>query len=313
MGRENIILPLRGDMDSNQKIIKIHFTYCMIISVSIITLIATFKWSDLSDFTKYLSNAATLTSLVLGLVAIFYSFVANDGLSKSLGNIANVSESVNQSKNQISEYVVLTKASTDVARENTESIQRFSQDITGTLSSLRSALDEIKNETANLNSSVTSIPDRFDKLESKVSQLGEKPNSSTASGAQSIHDDTVKRFLEVSSLTGNLFSYACVLANQKSKNISIADFCAATEIRLDSFLSGFMQCMHGINLIRRVEVEGEPRTYRIKFCNSYLIKNTREYFVRYINDNYSEGSDDNNLWTERLRKVDELFSEQSVS
>ena len=39
-----------------------------------------------------------MTSLVLALVAIFYSFIANDGLSKSLGNISAVANEVKESK-----------------------------------------------------------------------------------------------------------------------------------------------------------------------------------------------------------------------
>jgi len=69
-------------MDDKYEKIKIHFFYCILILVIAIIAIATDRWTAQKDFTAYLSNAATMTSLLLGLVAIFYSFISNDGLSK---------------------------------------------------------------------------------------------------------------------------------------------------------------------------------------------------------------------------------------
>ncbi|MDZ4057086.1 MAG: hypothetical protein U1D69_08985, partial [Polynucleobacter sp.] len=57
--------------------ISLHFKYCVLILGMIIIAVATDRWTARQDFTTLLSNAATMTSLVLALVAIFYSFISN--------------------------------------------------------------------------------------------------------------------------------------------------------------------------------------------------------------------------------------------
>ena len=61
-------------MEQSCEKLSLHFKYCGFIAVMVVVAIATERWSTSKDFTTYLSNAATMTSLLLGVVAIFYSF-----------------------------------------------------------------------------------------------------------------------------------------------------------------------------------------------------------------------------------------------
>ncbi len=118
-----------SNMTTENEKLRIHFAYCVAILLLAIVAIATDRWSTQAKFTEYLSNAATMTSLMLGLVAIFYSFIANDGLSKSLGNINHVSQAVDESKREISEYLALTRTALAAGERNNEVMSAVSAEV----------------------------------------------------------------------------------------------------------------------------------------------------------------------------------------
>jgi hypothetical protein len=110
-----------------------------------------------AKFTEYLSNAATITSLVLALVAIFYSFIANDGLSKSLGNISTVASEVKEARGQISDYLELAKEPGDTAKQRASLIRQVS-DVGSNLAALTGTLGAIKTQTDALHATIATLP-----------------------------------------------------------------------------------------------------------------------------------------------------------
>ena len=124
-------------MNNDAERIALHFKYCALILVMIIVAVATDRWTAQKDFTAYLSNAATMTSLVLGLVAIFYSFISNDSLSKSLGSITTVATEVRDAKAEISRYVDLSKQATGASADNAALLKDASESVGTSLSSLQ--------------------------------------------------------------------------------------------------------------------------------------------------------------------------------
>ena len=287
-------------MDDKYEKIKIHFFYCILILVIAIIAIATDRWTAQKDFTAYLSNAATMTSLLLGLVAIFYSFISNDGLSKSLGNIATVSDEVKQSKNEISQYLELTKSSTDTARANADSINRVSEHVTATLSTLQDALDAVKFQTETLNANVISLPARFDQLESSVNlatkSLEEKkavPLSSVAAKGElsgdGISDGVARRFLASSALVYNFLMYACVLSKQKNVSFSLNKFCMAINYSWNAPFAGFIACMASIGLVD-IDYDVSYPDFKMQGINSVLEAETESYIQNYLLDRYKNES-----------------------
>ncbi|APR34938.1 hypothetical protein BTO02_05325 [Paraburkholderia sp. SOS3] len=69
-----------------------------------------------------------------------------------------------------------------------------------------------------------------------------------------------------------------------------------------------MQCMYGINLIRRSEISGQPKTYNLTFCNKYLEDNSKKYIADYIEKRYADRVEDLEMWRLRLKKVEDMFS-----
>ena len=299
-------------MTNETEKLALHFKYCAFILIMVIIAIATDRWTAQKDFTTYLSNAATMTSLVLGLVAIFYSFISNDSLSKSLGSITTVSADVTAARDQVGQYLQLTKTATDASAANASLLHGASNDITTTLVSLEHTLKSIGDQNQTLQGLVASLPTRIDQLETKFGDvakaLGEKPQQPLAATSQTdISARAVERFLARATLSQNLLTYACVLAGKEKKELSIAAVCTAIALNQPSTLNGFMAGMHAMLLISRKLVVGQDKVYFVTTIHPEIDCQTREYFVNYLEENYKEQPIEKGEWLIKMKNIEALF------
>lgn len=306
-------------MDSNLDKLRLHFFYCVVILVLVIIAIATDRWTLQPKFTEFLSNAATMTSLVLGLVAIFYSFIANDGLSKSLGSIGTVSDEVKSSREQIVQQVALGAQTTQAAERSAALIESASSSIGANLSSLSATLTEIRTHTEFLHGSLGDLPSRLNQLETKVidatKSLGAKPNQAVVPpGNKSIDPAIALAFLNTSSLAANVLTYACVLANNTGKRLVLSDFCTAIDSKLENYLYGFLDCMDAVNLVDAKEDETAKRTYTVERVHESLSRTTRDYVMSFIDRHYKTLNPSvYERWKTAMENVDKLFLPEAPS
>jgi len=299
-------------MDSEKPRLVLHFFYCTVFLVFCLVLVATDRWTEKNNFTEYLTNAATMVSLVLGLVAIFYSFIANDGLSKSLGNISQVSSEVAQTKGEISEYLKLTREAVKAGEKSEETMRSVSSGVNATLSSLSAAMDAINTQTNKLHESMDALPTRFDKLETTIKEtnrkLGEKgvAPSTTPPKADKSAIGNVTRFLEISSLSANLFTYACVLAHRRERQLSIRNFCDAVGLDLTNYFNGFRACMHATDLIDSVLVPDTTLIFTVKKVHPELSAETESYINAFIDRNFKDKPEVKASWRTKLVAVEAL-------
>lgn len=289
--------------------LKLHFKYCAFILVMVIIAVATDRWTAQKDFTTYLSNAATMTSLVLGLVAIFYSFISNDSLSKSLGSITTISGEVKDTKDQIARYVALTTEASAATERNSALLQDASGDVTAAVDSLDGTLQAIADQNKTLQELVAQLPTRLDQLESKVVEaIGEKPaQPQIAVSASDVTSNAIERFLGRPSLSYNLLTYACVLAGSKGKPLSINAICKALSLEQPSTMNGFVMCMNAIQLLSRKSVDGQSKVYSISAVHPDLNKRTKDYILGYIEQAYSEKPKEKDEWLKKLQSIEALF------
>jgi hypothetical protein len=289
--------------------IKLHFAYCSLILTLIIIAIATFNWTSLEGFTVYLGNAATMTSLLLGLVAIFYSFIANDGLSRSLGNINTVTETITKTRDQITGFLELTSTATKAADLSANNMQEFSQSVNRDLTTLNETLVLIKEQSVKLHSSISELPIRFDKLEARVVDVVEEKRQATTSSAtiQKIDDAVVKRYLEISPIPGNLLLIACVLAAQTEKRLVIDDLAAAIGVMSGGYLTGFLAATCSAQILNRTFVKNAQREYDITAIHPALKSTSRSYFIEFVEQEYKDRPVLKANWLEKLEKVEALF------
>lgn len=291
----------------------LHFKYCALIFALLLVAVATDRWTAQKDFTAYLSNAATMTSLVLGLVAIFYSFISNDSLSRSLGSIATISSDVRSAREQIGEYLEVSQATADTNATNTALIQTASKDLTHNLVSLQGTLKSIAEQNQTLQGLVSGLPTRIDQLETRVvdvaKSLGEKPSQpQTVASQADISSRAIERFLARASLSQNLFTYACVLAHGSKKELFVEQFCKAIDVDLVNTLNGFLHGMHAMQLISRKLVDGKNKVYLISAVHPDIDSQTKSYFIQYIEDNYVVKSVERDQWLTKMKNVEVLFA-----
>jgi hypothetical protein len=293
---------------SNESKITLHLGYWIVILVLPLILVTTEKWSAQPKFTEYLSNAATMTSLLLGLVAIIYSFVSNDGLAKSLGSINTVSDEVRKSKEQISSFVQKTESANVLGDENRKALQEISSSLSTNLEALHTALETVAAQTGALPSRLEKIEDSFSEI---TRALGTKPPV-----AQSVGDSTrdfwtsqaVAKFLKTIPLGANLLCHAAVLAKMTGKELSIADFCTRISSNTPSFFSGLLSAMEAASLIDRAAVEGKERTFAILATQKDLADQSRKYFISFIERVYKEREEEKALWQGKLAAVEAMFA-----
>lgn len=284
----------------------LHLKYWLFISIIILIAVATDRWSSQPKFTEYLSNAATMTSLMLGLVAILYSFIANNGLAENLGNINVVSEDVKKSKDQIAEYLEKTKAVTDASEKNRIALEHISSTLGENLTSLRVALDVVTAQTGEL-------PSRLEQLESTFTEatkaIGAKPPAPVVPAdaqARFWTDAAVKRFLERQPLSANLLSIACILANNSNAELSLADFSAAINTpNLNNYYQGMLVSMHSCQIISRQLVKDKSSVYKISLVDLHLKEIARSYYTGYIERNYTGA--EKQTWMTKLTAIEALF------
>lgn len=300
-------------MEQSSEKLALHFKYCGFIAVMIVVAIATERWSTSKDFTTYLSNAATMTSLLLGVVAIFYSFISNDGMSRSLGSITLVSTEVRETREDIKQFSKLTQDATRESQSNTASVQKASSDLSQSLGLLSGTLGQLSEQNDALKNLISALPTRMDQLEAKFGDVakavGEKPQPAQPPQATDAPVPVnIDRFLARASLTQNLLSHACVHSYSSKKPLSIPMFCAAIEYNGPSGYIGFLSCMHAAQLCFRKLVDGQAQTYTVSSVNPELAKLSRLYFVEYIEQNYADKPDEKALWLKKLTAVEALFA-----
>lgn len=291
----------------------LHFKYCALISALVIIAVATDRWTQKSDFTTYLSNAATMTSLLLGVVAIFYSFVSNDSLSRNLGSMTTVSTDVQAARHDIAQFVETTKSTNETTAANAALVRDSTSTLSTSLTALEQTLMAISQKNEVLQALVGALPTKLDQIESKVGDMaktiGEKPLQAQPTPTPAdISPAVISRFLARASLSSNLLTYAMVLASTKKKPLAILDLCKAIGFDTPAAFTSYMACMFAMQLCSRKAVEGQDRTYTVSLIHPELVAQTKDYYIDYINAVYSDTPAEKDTWLSKLHAVDSLFS-----
>jgi hypothetical protein len=300
-------------MDSKNEALALHFKYCALIAIMLLIAVATERWSLSKEFTTYLSNAATMTSLLLGVVAIFYSYISNDGMSRSLGSISTVSAEVREVRTDIQKFADQTKDSAQSAETNTKLVRDASAQLSETMDSLNETLHQLSGQNDVLKGLVSSLPTRLDQLESRFGDvakaIGEKQKPATGDTSPSaLTAEAVDTFLSRASFNQNLFCIACVLAAEKKQSLDIVAFCKAIDWNGATTLTGFLSCMHAVKLCSRTGIEGKDRVFSMKSVHPNLTSRAKEYFVEFLDRSYAEKPDDRAKWTGKISAVEALFA-----
>lgn len=282
--------------DSNSRAVlhlKYNFAYITLILLAVLLTVVAHKWTPQPRFTEYLSNAATLASLLLALVAIVYSFISSESISKSLGQISMISRDVRVSRDEVREFIGTAKEINIQADEGVHRFQLASAQISGELANLNQTIDSPDSHTRSLQETVIEIPvrlsqieDRFGGLEKAVNEKHSQPDAQPPSPAQAFSatmfsDDLVDAFLEKSTLYENLLAVAIVLAHNAQCSLSVEEFCSAARASIRNKTEGFISCMNAVGLASFSKTDS-PRVYNVDHVDKALAGKALQYLNDYL-------------------------------
>lgn len=293
-------------MDNEHQKLKIHFIYIVSFLTFLLILIATKQWTKEEGFTAFLSNAATATSLVLGVIAIIYAFVSNSDLSKGLGNITLASNEISKTRDQLSEFLGQASELNKSGIENSKKLHDVSSNITNSVVGLNSALEAISSQTESLHQSMKIMPERMDRIESKIDE--QKANSQTTTNHAHFTDTEIDQFLRKAPLSGDLIALACALAYKNKAELDIDLVAKNMGTDNPSFLNGMTVAMHAIGLLERKSVKGKSRVYTITQINSNLTpERIKKYTTEYLSRQTLEVLPEKTAWQNRIEIVENMF------
>lgn len=278
--------------DFKYKVLKLHFLYVFTILILLLAFVMSDRWTESKDFTTYLTNVATFVSVVLGLVAIFYSFISNSSLSQSLGNISKVSDEVVQTKSQIETFLKHADELEQKGSENTNSLKEISNSVESHVASLREALGSITEKTQSLQDAVSGRFDKFENILAETSNaIATKPNNEMVVDIEGAANqkEFVERFLFTSSLIGIVVAYACVLSNRTKKNMSLEEI---SKIFLfdNSYMHGYYVAMVSAGLFTQTAVNDLNLTYMISNVDVTLEEQAKSALENKLESVYKKDS-----------------------
>jgi hypothetical protein len=215
-----------------------------------------------------LSVGATLTSLVLGLLAIVYSFLSSGQQNETLGAVKAASTSTTSSVAKLDSFMTNAEALQQAA------IQR-SSDLHTLTASMAATLSELRKETANLRETNQEFAGRVGSdlvairgaLESTAKESGSSHQSPVvvplAASEDTWLDDEIARFLSRSSIYGLAMIESVVLCHEKGKDLSLKELSEAFGEKEWDYLWGYLVALSAIGLIDCAVREEQRDQYSI--------------------------------------------------
>lgn len=300
-----------------------NFIYVTVFLLTILVVVLAHKWTPQPKFTEYLSNAATLASLLLALVAIIYSFVSSESISRSLGEISSIARVVAESRDEVRSLLDKAQDLNKSAGENLQLNRQASEQIGSDLKSLGDVLMSMESGNETLQDTVGElrlrlgqIEGRFDGIEKILDdkRQPDHPTEHSANQSTGLNDQKgILRFLESASLDENLLTLAIVRAYQSSKEFSFDEFCKAIGLSVKNKSIGFLSCMEATGMIHSSVVSTVPRVYEIEDVDEILEREAEQYFDDYL-ERVREGNPDHYAkWLTKFDSVKALYSSAPAS
>jgi hypothetical protein len=248
----------------------IHFFYVGLILVAIIILLATAEWTKLEGFTDYLSTAATITSLVLALLAIIYAYISNDSLTRTTGIVSEAADEAHKATTEISSLLNTVESLARNSDQSNISLSKTLGELTqqiGTLSQTASTFDRQANEISSI---LQDIPKGLGKLEKQIQEYAQMalPSRATEADTKAIPDKDMEAIANNSfngaSPSGAFLLYSCYLSFKSQKPLElnkISDISTTT-----SYWYGYLIALFSTHLIECNQIPKIDQPFIVTKC-----------------------------------------------
>jgi hypothetical protein len=247
-----MISDTQASLDSKHYSLKIHFFYVVTILAGLIILLATQHWTTLTGFTEYLSVAATITSLVLGVLAIIYSFVSSNSTNNSLGSIESSASDIRTIGGEL-------RAIVSGGQDLQGKAERRNEELHSLIGDLRIAVETVSSKTKEIAGAVETLPTQFGELRDEVRKRTQaEPNQQSREDLRSIWTtEKTSAFLSNSSLLGIVAIKAMVDATVQEKYCNLRTLFDTAQSKNFEYSYGFLICAGTAGIFKYDYPDGE--------------------------------------------------------
>ncbi len=242
---------------------RIHFSYITAFLILAIIGLITIKWGAIKELTEYITFALTLTSLVLALLAIVYSFFSNSSMTRNIANLEEASKKI--------------QTNSDLLSSAAENLEKNLQDIPSTLKNI-----ELKTDNT------LKVFEEFSQSDLRIKKTDEEQLSG--------EDEPIgKLLMEKGSIATKAVLLGLKLAFERSRQFSMEDFAEKVDISNKSYIQGFLIALSAIGIFRYEEINlgGAKYSWLITYLNEDIkegIEKSIEDFVNYYEKEFSDPS-----------------------
>lgn len=221
--------------DKDGKLQRLHTFYISGILVFIIVELVTglcMGNAHHSDILSYVSFAATLSSLIMSVVAIIFTIVTSNRGEEQYMKIDNASDKVADSLGRFA--------------EKTEDIDKSVEEFKDIARDLSSQMDSLYKEMGGTHSDVSEVKRMLtdQQLHAEATVPKDKDKKLGENSQQ-----FVESFLSISSFSGDIALYACVLAKDNSKSFSLTQISKGDDV---AYKFGFLIAAVSAGLIHGI-------------------------------------------------------------
>jgi hypothetical protein len=239
---------------------RIHFGYIVTFLIIAIICLVTIKWGAIKDLTNYIIFALTLTSLVLAVLAIVYSFFSNASMTQNISNLEEASKKISTNSELLNSAAL--------------KLQQNIGDMPTTLKNIESKTD-----------TTLKVFEEFSQKELFVRKL-------TQTKEVDENEKSIGKLISYnSSISGIGMLFALKLACENNVIFDIEDFSLKTDLSDKSYLLGFLVACSSIKLFTYDEIKvpkQERWNWKITSLNQDVTDNIESSIDKIIKENQEE-------------------------
>lgn len=241
---------------------RIHFFYIVLILIGCLILMATRDWTKLEGFTDYLSVSATITSLVLGVLAIIYGFVSSNSTNSFLGSVEASAREMQNIGSQLKE--LLSKG-----QELQEKAGNRNEELHTLIGNLRSTIDDLTTSTTNMAGAIEILPIKFDSLRSEILEKNTNQTTPVAEPNQNtdLKTGAIREFLSTSSIVGLAALKALVEAKLRTKPAELDQIFKDQHSDSTGYVQGYLVASSCTGIVDFEFENGNKKAVKISFLN----------------------------------------------
>jgi hypothetical protein len=211
----------------------IHFFYVTLILTGILIIVATRDWTKLQGFTDYLSVAATITSLVLGVLAIIYSFVSSNSTNDFLSSVESSAREMRSVGGELQSVLASGQKLQENASQKNEQLHAL-------IESLRNTVDTLSKNTQEIAGEVAGLPNKIDEIRNELKEQTQKGGKTGSTPKISWTAQDIEQYIGWSSIIGLTAIRAIMIAKRTNKYCDLKKLFKTEHTDLSEYSVGFL-------------------------------------------------------------------------